>query len=534
MWQRRCLQRLSTFHLRLQVRYKSIEFDESCTSRVAELLRHPVRDVLRKQGSHLGFAKVFSDSTLETAAKHMRECRSSCLIVLNRKDSSVSGIISENDILSFGMASSEIKERDRKGQISPFWNIEVKDAMTPRSKLVLITPDDSIWSCIHFFTSLGVKRLPVIDKNSLTGLISVRDVLRYLYREIDGEDRSGKESYLENVVSRKGIPANVVVDRWAHSKSIGSEPIIGVHFGSSNIPHPHKKATGGEDASFFFESGLGKDIERDGYVTVMGIADGVGSWSYEYGIDASKFSSALMQFAKQATEVSTREMKLDTSENSVEYNSLSPFHIIDSAWHRVSKKNIIGSSTACILVFDGVSSELHAANLGDSGFLVLRRSETSLFGSIDLQRQLTRSSEHRFQVLFRSPQQLHYFNCPYQLGISENTDQPFDLPTDCDRLRIPVIKGDIVVLATDGLFDNLHEGDILEICSRSWERGLDSNESLQQLSSELAKSAYEASQRSDIDSPFALLAKENDIMWGGGMPDDITVLVACVTPVKMK
>ena len=26
------------------------------------------------------------------------------------------------------------------------------------------------------------------------------------------------------------------------------------------------------------------------------------------------------------------------------------------------------------------------------------------------------------------------------------------------------------------------------------------------------------------DSPFALLAKENDVMWGGGMPDDITVV----------
>ncbi len=30
------------------------------------------------------------------------------------------------------------------------------------------------------------------------------------------------------------------------------------------------------------------------------------------------------------------------------------------------------------------------------------------------------------------------------------------------------------------------------------------------------------------DSPFALLAKDNDIMWGGGRPDDITVIVATV------
>ena len=27
-----------------------------------------------------------------------------------------------------------------------------------------------------------------------------------------------------------------------------------------------------------------------------------------------------------------------------------------------------------------------------------------------------------------------------------------------------------------------------------------------------------------VDSPFSLLAKENDVMWGGGMPDDVTVV----------
>ena len=30
------------------------------------------------------------------------------------------------------------------------------------------------------------------------------------------------------------------------------------------------------------------------------------------------------------------------------------------------------------------------------------------------------------------------------------------------------------------------------------------------------------------DSPFAVLAKENDILWSGGMPDDTTVVVARV------
>lgn len=36
--------------------------------------------------------------------------------------------------------------------------------------------------------------------------------------------------------------------------------------------------------------------------------------------------------------------------------------------------------------------------------------------------------------------------------------------------------------------------------------------------------ARELSLDNTRDSPFSLLAKENDIMWGGGMPDDITVV----------
>ena len=51
-----------------------------------------------------------------------------------------------------------------------------------------------------------------------------------------------------------------------------------------------------------------------------------------------------------------------------------------------------GSCTACIVMLDGAT--LRAANLGDSGFLVLRNN----------------------QIVFRSPSQQHQFNFPYQLG----------------------------------------------------------------------------------------------------------------------
>ena len=51
-----------------------------------------------------------------------------------------------------------------------------------------------------------------------------------------------------------------------------------------------------------------------------------------------------------------------------------------------------GTSTACILALD--DSKLHAANVGDSGFIVVRKQK----------------------VVFKSPSQQHRFNFPYQLG----------------------------------------------------------------------------------------------------------------------
>ena len=51
-----------------------------------------------------------------------------------------------------------------------------------------------------------------------------------------------------------------------------------------------------------------------------------------------------------------------------------------------------------------------------------------------------------------------------------------------------------------------------------------SSQSIPKLAQLLCEKARENSLDNTIDSPFALLAKENDIMWSGGMPDDCTVV----------
>lgn len=63
--------------------------------------------------------------------------------------------------------------------------------------------------------------------------------------------------------------------------------------------------------------------------------------------------------------------------------------------------------------------------------------------------------------------QLRAFNTPFQLGRApdsgEAPDPRFETPHDASIVRVPVRLGDVLVLATDGLFDNMSEDDLLDV-----------------------------------------------------------------------
>ncbi|RXM96571.1 Vacuolar protein sorting-associated protein 29 [Acipenser ruthenus] len=105
--------------------------------------------------------------------------------------------------------------------------------------------------------------------------------------------------------------------------------------------------------------------------------------------------------------------------------------------------DVKGSSTACIVVLDRRSHQLHTANLGDSGFLVVREGE----------------------VVHRSDEQQHYFNTPFQLSIAPPEAEGAvlsDSPEAADSSSFDVQLGDIILTATDGLFDNMPDYMILQ------------------------------------------------------------------------
>jgi len=109
---------------------------------------------------------------------------------------------------------------------------------------------------------------------------------------------------------------------------------------------------------------------------------------------------------------------------------------------------------------------------------------------------------------------------------------------------IPLQPNDIVLFASDGLFDNMELDHIVDMVTewdeefyprngsvgavvQSDEGMLTSKNAPQILSERLTLKARELSIDTTRDSPFSLLAKDNDIMWNlGGKPDDTVVIVA--------
>ncbi|XP_047323723.1 probable protein phosphatase 2C 55 isoform X2 [Impatiens glandulifera] len=142
--------------------------------------------------------------------------------------------------------------------------------------------------------------------------------------------------------------------------------------GSCYLPHPDKEATGGEDAHFICTD-----------EQAIGVADGVGGWA-DHGVDAGLFARELMSHSVDAIREEPKD-SIDTS------------RVLEKA-HASTRAD--GSSTACIVAL--TKQGLHAINLGDSGFVVVRDGCT----------------------VFRSPVQQHDFNFTYQLESGNSGDLP--------------------------------------------------------------------------------------------------------------
>lgn len=125
-------------------------------------------------------------------------------------------------------------------------------------------------------------------------------------------------------------------------------------------------------------------------------------------------------------------------------------------------------------------------------------------------------------VKFRTPQLEHEFGCPFQLGHHAYANSP----SDAHLATLPVLPGDVVVMGSDGLLDNLSEGELVEQVARLLQAGARPGAMAQAV----AKAAFDASLDKGRLTPYSRAATEAfDMVYSGGKPDDITVLVAVVS-----
>lgn len=214
--------------------------------------------------------------------------------------------------------------------------------------------------------------------------------------------------------------------------------------------HPVKAREGHRDADVTLSAPL-----------ILGVADGV-SQVEDFGIDASLLPKELM---KQCEEVGMRQLVAGAMQQTASASSYrGPIPLMREAW---SATKSLGSTTAVLAVLDNstrIHSKLHpmiaVITIGDCELIILRR----LHGTTG-----------PLQVVFHTEMQRidGHAQTPLQLArVDGRIDANFD-----ERITLEVIErgsavhcvsayeGDIVVMGSDGVFDNLYEREITDLCN---------------------------------------------------------------------
>lgn len=345
---------------------------------------------------------------------------------------------------------------------------------------------------------------------------------------------TGQQLVIDRLLLMSQIPTGVALLRGRGDGSPLTLQAAGIA-----LPRPDKKI--GEDSFFVCEESC-----------ALGVADGVGEWA-DFGCNAKLFAEELMTGATEASKNLTKDDQKNPSAKALQC-------IIDA----YSNTQSYGSSTCLVGVLDGAKWQLGLANLGDSTALVLRREAGHL---------------KVFMTLRRTRSQQHFFNCPYQLSkfpkssdvsrlekqgltglakiINEIDALESDTPEMADLYDIKVQPGDLVILGTDGIFDNLFDQEISGLVSlaispseaaildpllRNAKTAIPchpnavvppnmfptSATSAKNVAKALAAAAFHRSQDPRARTPFGRQSKRAGTFLTGGKLDDITVVAAWV------
>jgi len=225
--------------------------------------------------------------------------------------------------------------------------------------------------------------------------------------------------------------------------------------------------------------------------TFLCVADGVG----EFQEGAAYWSNMLVEnMHKQVKKMPRHTIK-----------AVSPFKALHKAFEAMPT-SIIGSTTVTMAILDNEGA-LQTLNLGDSTFLVFRKGKIIVRGVEFIE---------------------HGGMAPAQIGPRANS--PF-LAHHGALKTVPLELGDIILLATDGIFDNLYDEDLNDLI-------LDNYNSLSSMVAKIIRRAvYSSTFQRAGGSPFTHLCRhavekkrQGSFLWGNtGKPDDMSVVIGRVT-----
>ncbi|KAF8514031.1 phosphatase 2C-like domain-containing protein [Gautieria morchelliformis] len=310
---------------------------------------------------------------------------------------------------------------------------------------------------------------------------------------------------------------------------VNNNPIAAWRDNMLKRPKTVQSTSAGED--FFYVQEM-----KNGSGTSFGVADGVGAW-VESGIDPSLFSQALCyhahRYSRSAWAGEPETEPGQPYDDPVEGWELTPQECIELAHGGVLRERIVqaGSSTICVLNVNARTGVLRAANIGDSGFIILRSSN----------------------IAYTQPPQTHFFNCPYQLAKLPSTFRRYtgayvDSPKHAATYSTQLRGGDIIIayvccqlvkgctdnhgyracFKTDGLADNVYPAEISSVVSLVMRQTSTEEQQAQDLADRLVEYARSCMFKKNKVSPFEKGAVREGIYYRGGKVDDVTVVVAIV------
>lgn len=299
---------------------------------------------------------------------------------------------------------------------------------------------------------------------------------------MDKNDQMPSSYTLSGNIPLSNLNAPFAISTGIDGKEKGRPFVVGF-FVNKNSSVRHN----GVDASLL------KSIPASG-IELLAVADGAGN-SFASGVMAIN----LLEYCESYAESHSEKLGAQSLKDMVNY-------VCTQLQNQSGTSS--GETTICIAIIDG--NLLVCANVGDSGIKVIRRGK----------------------VVFRTKKQMFGFNEPFLInkydGLEDNLDK-------FEYSEFILERGDIVIDATDGIWDNLeNEDELINIVnatddsSNNLEESRDSNHA-QKIAYVIKTRAYNNSINPDkITSWSREYTEFHKEPCTGGKEDDMSVVVAVI------